>query len=366
MQQNKLVDDGKRQMRICNACRYCEGYCAVWRAIERHRDFSSSDLAYLANLCHDCRDCYFACPFTTPHVFDINPPKLFSDLREKSYRQYAWPSAWAKTFGDKHSGFWMVAVIGIALLLAIVLATNGVAGIWMQHVGTGAFYQLISETVLEGLFGLLGLWMVGGWALGAWKFWRDIRPPQSDKIRGKDVATAISYALSLRYLGGDGADCTTHSDELPRSRRWLHHLVFYGFLLDFSSTTLGAFYSHFLYIQAPYPWYNPVVILGVLGGIGIIIGIWGLLVVKKKNDQLVTDTRATQSGTSFSVALLTVAMTGMVLLVFRDTAAMGMILVVHLGSVAALFFTAPYSKFAHFVYRFLALVRYAQEERVTK
>jgi citrate/tricarballylate utilization protein len=43
------------------------------------------------------------------------------------------------------------------------------------------------------------------------------------------------------------------------------------------------------------------------------------------------------------------------------THAMGLTLVVHLGVVAALFATAPYGKFVHVAYRFLAVVRYRLE-----
>ena len=57
---NKLAHDQKaheetaRIMQICNACRYCEGFCAVFPAMTQSREFDVADTAYLANLCHHC------------------------------------------------------------------------------------------------------------------------------------------------------------------------------------------------------------------------------------------------------------------------------------------------------------------------
>ena len=86
-----LVKDGARQMTICNACRYCEGYCAVFPAMEQRRIFTKADLTYLANLCFDCRDCYYACQYAPPHEFGVNIPKLMSELRADTYREFTWP-----------------------------------------------------------------------------------------------------------------------------------------------------------------------------------------------------------------------------------------------------------------------------------
>src|SRR5713101_7502625 len=78
-------------MVVCNACRYCEGFCAVFPAMERRRSFSGGDLTYLANLCFDCRACFYACQYAPPHEFAVNVPKVFAEVRAETYRDYTWP-----------------------------------------------------------------------------------------------------------------------------------------------------------------------------------------------------------------------------------------------------------------------------------
>jgi citrate/tricarballylate utilization protein len=61
---------------------------------------------------------------------------------------------------------------------------------------------------------------------------------------------------------------------------------------------------------------------------------------------------------AFLVLLILTSVTGLVLMVLRSTAAAGTLLTVHLGVIAALYLSLPYSKFAHVVYRYAALVRH--------
>ncbi|MEO2039253.1 MAG: tricarballylate utilization protein TcuB, partial [Martelella sp.] len=67
--------------------------------------------------------------------------------------------------------------------------------------------------------------------------------------------------------------------------------------------------------------------------------------------------------TGFAVLLALTSATGLALLIWRESPAMGMLLAVHLGFVLALFVTMPYGKFVHGLYRYLALIRYARDKR---
>src|SRR6218665_3422621 len=82
-----------RQMQICNACRYCEGFCAVFPAMPRRPEFGKANIPFLANLCHDCGACLHACQYAPPHEFAINVPRAMARVRVQTYADYAWPSA---------------------------------------------------------------------------------------------------------------------------------------------------------------------------------------------------------------------------------------------------------------------------------
>src|SRR3569623_420404 len=80
-----------RQMQICNACRYCEGFCAVFPAMTRRLEFNQPDVHYLASLCHNCGACLHACQYAPPHEFAVNVPKALARLRVQTYEDFAWP-----------------------------------------------------------------------------------------------------------------------------------------------------------------------------------------------------------------------------------------------------------------------------------
>ena len=95
MLQSELLREGEHMLTVCNACRYCEGFCAVWPAMEYRRKFSESDLTYLANLCHNCTECYFACQYAPPHEWLVNPPQTFAKLARNLMSNSRGRSGWA-------------------------------------------------------------------------------------------------------------------------------------------------------------------------------------------------------------------------------------------------------------------------------
>jgi citrate/tricarballylate utilization protein len=170
--------------------------------------------------------------------------------------------------------------------------------------------------------------------------------------------------LRLKYLdGGHGQGCNESDDEFTLWRRRFHHFTFYGFMLCFAATCVATLYHYLFRWDAPYALTSLPVLLGTTGGIGLLIGPAGLLWLNVRRNPERGDSTQNAMDRGFIVLLLLTSLTGIALLVWRDTGAMALLLAVHLGVVMALFLTLPYGKFAHGVFRTAALLKWAIEKR---
>src|SRR6266566_5071580 len=357
-----VFQEASRQLVICNACRYCEGYCPVFRAIETRRDFNQGDVFYLSNLCHDCRACYYACMFTPPHEFAINIPKILAEARIETYCRWSWPGFLARAFKDR--GITVVLAVAMtALVLALSVFLIPVAGLFAIHPNPGAFYEVVPyiAMMIGGL--VLFFYAMAVWLRGGARFWSETRSVLNQPGGLKALASALTAALGLRYLKGGGPGCFYPGERPSSVRRVYHSLTSWGLLFDFASTTLAFIYQDFFHRLPPYPLTSAPVIFGSVGGVALIVGTGGLIWFKSRSDRQPEGTGASGMDYVFLVTLGLTALTGMLTLIFRATAAMGSMLILHLALIAALFLTAPYGKFVHFVYRFLALIRYEIEQR---
>jgi len=350
-----------RQMRICNACRYCEGFCAVFPAMTRRLDFGKADIHYLANLCHNCGACLHACQYAAPHAFAVNVPQAMAKVRGQTYAEYAWPARFGQLY--RRNGTFVAVALALALSLFLLLALQ-VNGTLLPGLLAGDFYAVFPHNTLALLFG--GVFSAAGVALGVAlrRFWRTVSPAQARQPANGALQEAASAVLTLKYLdGGHGQGCNNADDRYTLWRRRYHHLTFYGFMLCFAATVVATGYHYLLGLHAPYPLLSLPVVLGTLGGIGLIVGPAGLLALNLRRAPEHGDAAQRPMDRAFILLLLLVSTTGMALLALRDTEVMAILLAVHLGTVMALFVTLPYGKFAHGLFRSAALLKFAIEKR---
>jgi citrate/tricarballylate utilization protein len=364
MHGTKILEEADRLMTVCNSCRYCEGLCAVFPAMEMRRSFSDGDLNYLANLCHGCGACYIDCQFSPPHEFNVNVPQVLAVARNDSYAAYAWPRACAGLFARNGLVISLIAALSVAAFILGFAVVNDRQVLFGIHSGPGAFYKLMPHNAMAALFSAAFVYAMVALVMGTRAFWRDIGEPVGMKTDTASLWQAIRDAGDLRYLDGGGVGCFNEDDKPTDRRKIYHHLTFYGFALCFAATCAATLYHYLFAREAPYAWWDLPVVLGTLGGIGLLIGPMGLLAEKWKRDPVLIDQSRTRMDVAFIVMLFLTSLTGMALLLLRETSAMGPLLALHLGVVFALFITLPYGKFVHGIYRFVALVRYARERRM--
>jgi citrate/tricarballylate utilization protein len=356
MQENELTREGARVMTVCNACRYCEQYCPAFQAMEQRLTFATADLNYLANLCHGCGECLYACQYAPPHEFAINVPKTFARLRVQSYEQYAWPAALGAAF--RRQGVWVALLLALAMAALFLAGAFALNGNVLLVPGTAAdFYAVVPHRVMATLFGGVGLFVLVALTVGVVRCRRDFAAAAPHERGGGGRARAWHDIFTVRHLHVGGRDCVTALEVRTPWRRLLHHATFYGFLLCFASTCVATLY-HWGGLPAPYAYSSAPVVLGTLGGLGLTIGAAGLLLQHRRRDAELSDPAQTGLDRAFLVLLLLTAVSGLLLLALRERAVMGVLLAAHLGIVLALFVTLPYGKLVHGLYRAAALLKY--------
>lgn len=358
--------EARRQLSICNACRYCAGYCPVWPELELRTVLTDGDLGYLANLCHDCQDCYTACMYTAPHEFDVNPPRVFAGLRADSYRRYAWPSRtprWAVLLARRWPTGWRgVAtslVVVATLLILLSYATTG--RLLTAGTGPGNPYQILPYPALLVLLAIPAVWCAGVLMAGAIRCWREIHGPLADLGGTTGIRTwprALAAAFQMRHMRGGGAQCDYPADTPSGARRLLHITLVYGFGLCVVSTVSAAIEQDIAKVAPPYPYLSVPVLAGIIGGVGMVAGGAGLLVLKARADAARTTPLMRRADYAFTAALLVLAVSGLLTLAVRQTPAFGPVLAAHLAAVEVAFAVAPYTKFAHWPYRLLAIYKH--------
>ncbi len=204
-----LVEEAQRVLSICNACRYCEGYCAVFPALERRLAFEEADVHYLANLCHNCGSCLYACQYAPPHEFQVNFPRLLAQARKETYRKYAWPAALGAAFERNGILTAIATAAAIALVLGFTAWIAAPARLFTAYSDAqGSFYAVMPHGAMVVVFGLVSVFVLLSFGMSFARFWPDTGERVGEFVGPTALSSATWDAAGLRYLDGGGDGCT--------------------------------------------------------------------------------------------------------------------------------------------------------------
>ena len=133
--------EADRLMVVCNSCRYCEGLCAVFPAMEMRRVFPDGDLNYLANLCHGCGACYVDCQFSPPHEFDVNVPRVLRAGARRFLPRLCLAARAVRPVRAQRARSAVIAALSVAAFVFGFVAFDDPPALFGGHRGPGAFYR---------------------------------------------------------------------------------------------------------------------------------------------------------------------------------------------------------------------------------
>ena len=380
----RLIEGGGDTLKNCMQC----GTCSVTCPISPEKDpFPRKELLWAQWglkdrlmsdpdlwLCHQCNDCARLCPR------EANPGDVMAVARQSAIEHYATPSVLARLVASPKGLPILLAIPAVLMLIAIAVTGGFSAG---EATGHGHFFAngifaaggegfklpvdfdhfFAHYPIIIFFTGLTGLAMLGA-VLGLVRFWKAMEASTPGDPAAKQGSIASAAIETIK-------DILTHKKftecEATKTRYWGHMLVFYGFVAMFITTTLAAILYYVPAVKYPFEFWNPVKLLGNLGGLAALAGLVMMIVERSKNENITP--RSGYSDWLFIVVIGLTVLTGIVCQAARlagaPVAAYGWYFV-HLLMVFFLLVYLPYSKFAHLFYRTVAMIysRYSGRETV--
>ena len=301
-------------------------------------------------LCHNCNDCSKYCPR------DAKPGEVLAALRARMIAEYSWPSFMVKIVNNPVylPLFVLIPIILIGALISafgLSIPTGGEIEyskfIPMEYVEAGGF-------IFGGLAVLIAL-------IGLWRFWNALT-----EGGGKTIVLEPKEGAELEVKGGmcflDAVvyaiwDILRHTwfkiCEVNRNRYYAHILMFYGFIALGIDAGVDVI-AKYVFGMPHLPLWHPAKIIGNLGAIALFLGCSFAIYNRLNNPDA-------KGGSYFDwfflLTLYAVAITGIITELARlaGSVAAYYLYIVHLIVIFMLIAYAPYSKFAHLVYRGVAM-----------
>jgi quinone-modifying oxidoreductase subunit QmoC len=292
-------------------------------------------------LCHQCGDCTERCPR------NARPGDVLQALRSKVIETLAFPGFFGRLVGNVR-GTWPI-LLAVPWAFWLLLWWGGVITVpeGVEHIH--AYEDFVPHGLLYAVFFPVAGWVTLAAGVGGVRFWRKMG--EGGSRNGSFLSGAWPVVMDVLSHKSFGR-CETVA-----LRRWAHLALFWGFVGAAVTSGLLIYAIYIMHAEMPLPLMHPFKILGNLSAVLLVVG--GLLLIASR----FSINRALINTSAFDLFFLGVVAlviaTGVIVEVARfvmSANAAALLYTAHLGVVLTLFLTFPYSKFAHMLYRTLALV----------
>lgn len=318
-------------------------------------------------LCHQCNDCTTHCPR------GARPGDVLAAIRSYVYENFSFPRFMGRALASTKA-LPVLFLVPIALILACIIFTapKTPAGEYLFLTSAAIDYNIfMPHSTVDALFVFGNILIFMFAAVSFIRFWGKL---QAD---GRTVNLSFIQAALLTVkeilVHERFKKCTTN-----RPRATAHLILLFGFIGAMITTglvLLFVFLPHYIhswfgvesldsFFQVPLELPHPVKILGALSGIGLLVGSIMLIVRRWGNKDEVGANGYTDY--LFLYIIFLVGLSGMLSWLLRYSGVPMLAYVnyfLHLVFVYFLLWYMPYSKFAHMIYRTLAIVHARQVGR---
>ena len=359
---NEVIGLGGEDLKKCYQCATCAVACPISpdnKPFPRKEMIAASwglkdKLVGNADiwLCHNCGDCSTLCPR------GAKPGDVLAAIRSYAIQEYAQPKKLANMVNDPKKLPQLLAIPAVIfIVLGLILKIFGID--WLNFAPGGdeiAQAKFIHTTLVDIVMIPTFFFALGVFALGLKRFIADIHKDalvsgktDKEKIDPKGFIEAIIRTIPTILKHNKFSECGENTE-----RATSHMMVFYGFISLFIVTNIFFVVMYGFGIHGPYSQLNPVKWLANIAGVALIIG--ASLMIK---DRLAKKDQVSSYKDWFIVVLaLALGVTGMLTQMTRLGGAAGLsytIYFFHLICIWTLFAYLPFSKFAHIVYRTVAM-----------
>jgi quinone-modifying oxidoreductase subunit QmoC len=289
-------------------------------------------------LCHQCNDCTARCPR------DARPADAMQAIRSLVIEQVAAPRFMGRLVGRAATTWPILLGVPVLFWALYIYAVSGFAAPRTPLV----YGDLVPSWMIYTVFLPAAAFAIAASATSARRCWT-----------AWGLAAGREGSL-LRGIGGVALDILGHRRfercGAAKPRRSGHLLLLWGFVGALLTTTLLGIAMDLFGLKTPLPQWHFIKLLGNVSAVLLVVGVVWLVANRVGNEAGAGRSRAFDS--FFLALVMAVVFTGVGSELGRMFLAAPLALaiyILHLGTVLSLFLTFPFSKFAHALYRTLAM-----------